>query len=370
MKIIEQVFLRTVKSKKNQLYLTVALLLSIGFYFTFSYTSPLTLFPNTEDFTLNAFDDRQEHGNSEVKAFSFSDSVLTFQYELKKGFSNPYAGFAFLPKKGSLQLDDFNQAEIRLLENSADNYFLFINTEDTNVTDKKHRLSARHSYLHVKLNSTSNPIVLDFEDLTTPNWWYEVIGQSPNSFGEIQLSKTKAIALTTAVTPKLDQVETLKIKSITFYKNNYSTLLLLTCFVGGLIMLLFFLEWLTIKKQDRPPIEIKYKATDTLEEILEGTEESFLEYIHSHYNDPELTLSKVADNSGVQERVISKLILDKFECNFKTYINKIRIEEAQRLLAQSKLNISEIAYEVGFNSPSSFNKVFKKLTGKTPSSSK
>ena len=54
----------------------------------------------------------------------------------------------------------------------------------------------------------------------------------------------------------------------------------------------------------------------------------------------------------------------------KTYINNIRIEEAQRLLANTKLNISEIAYTVGFNSPSTFNKVFKKTTGMTPSETK
>ena len=43
----------------------------------------------------------------------------------------------------------------------------------------------------------------------------------------------------------------------------------------------------------------------------------------------------------------------------KDYINKIRIEEAKRLLDQNKFQINEIAFKVGFGHISSFNRVFK-----------
>jgi AraC-like DNA-binding protein len=59
--------------------------------------------------------------------------------------------------------------------------------------------------------------------------------------------------------------------------------------------------------------------------------------------------------------------------NFKEYINKYRILHAKEMLSDPKfsaLSIAAIAYDCGFNSLSSFNSAFKKITGKTPSSFK
>jgi AraC-like DNA-binding protein len=51
-------------------------------------------------------------------------------------------------------------------------------------------------------------------------------------------------------------------------------------------------------------------------------------------------------------------------------VNRYRIEEAKRLLTNppdKKITVLEVLYEVGFNSKSSFNTLFKKYTGLTPS---
>ena len=55
--------------------------------------------------------------------------------------------------------------------------------------------------------------------------------------------------------------------------------------------------------------------------------------------------------------------------NFFDFINRYRIEEATRLLTNpedKKITILEVLYKVGFNSKSSFNTLFKKYTGITP----
>ena len=53
--------------------------------------------------------------------------------------------------------------------------------------------------------------------------------------------------------------------------------------------------------------------------------------------------------------------------NFVDYIARIRFEKACVLLQDPNLRISEIAFAVGFQSLSQFNRVFKKLTGESPS---
>jgi AraC-like DNA-binding protein len=365
MQFVKEAFYSSIRNTKNQIYVLLSLIVLAGFYFIFLREKPYYLTSNSGEVKIVAYNDTVDHGNSSIHQFTLNDSVISVQYKLKKGFSNPYIGLAFLPEKGSFDLSKYNRVEIDLLEHSADNYFLFFITKDPAVKDKNHRLAGRHSSLNIQSGKGANSIVLDLKNIETPNWWYEVIGQSPADFGDVTLDSVYSILLTSGVYPALEVPQHLTIKCISFYRNNSIALFFIFFLEGMFLTYLFYLEWLKIKKSKIKPIEIKYRAL----EIPEAKEDdvSFLNFIHSNYQDSDLTLTKVSKQSGVQERVISKHIADTYNCNFKTYINQIRIEEAQRLLANTQLSIGEIAYTVGFNSPSTFNKVFKKITGKSPS---
>ena len=52
--------------------------------------------------------------------------------------------------------------------------------------------------------------------------------------------------------------------------------------------------------------------------------------------------------------------------NFTDYLSRVRIEKAKNLLLNPNLRVSEIAFEVGFQSLTHFNRVFKKLLGQSP----
>jgi AraC-like DNA-binding protein len=53
--------------------------------------------------------------------------------------------------------------------------------------------------------------------------------------------------------------------------------------------------------------------------------------------------------------------------DFRNFINRFRVEEAQRLLkSDPEMSILTICFEVGFNSKSTFNTAFKKISGITP----
>jgi AraC-like DNA-binding protein len=51
---------------------------------------------------------------------------------------------------------------------------------------------------------------------------------------------------------------------------------------------------------------------------------------------------------------------------FTDYLGRIRVEKAKNLLLNPHLRVSEIAYTVGFQSLTHFNRVFRKLTGESP----
>jgi AraC-like DNA-binding protein len=80
----------------------------------------------------------------------------------------------------------------------------------------------------------------------------------------------------------------------------------------------------------------------------------------------ELSLSKVASAANISRNHLSERFKQVTGINFVEYVARTRFEKARELLADGDLRISEIAFEVGFQSLSQFNRVFKRLSGKSP----
>ena len=77
----------------------------------------------------------------------------------------------------------------------------------------------------------------------------------------------------------------------------------------------------------------------------------------------------LAEELGVSGKALSQIINQGFDQNFYDFINTFRCEEVKTILQgpDKKMTIIEAMFQAGFNSKSSFNKEFKKLTGQTPS---
>jgi AraC-like DNA-binding protein len=88
------------------------------------------------------------------------------------------------------------------------------------------------------------------------------------------------------------------------------------------------------------------------------------------YAHPDITLDKLAEAAGYPAKKVSLTIKQAYQLNFYEYVNSHRIKAAKKLLADKgpdAKTITDIYYEVGFNSKSVFNTFFKRLEGVTPS---
>jgi len=86
--------------------------------------------------------------------------------------------------------------------------------------------------------------------------------------------------------------------------------------------------------------------------------------------DPDLTLTSLAKQLQVPNKKLSTLLNQNMNISFYDFINAKRVEEVKLLMSSSegeKYTILAIAYDCGFKSKSSFNRVFKKITGESPS---
>lgn len=88
------------------------------------------------------------------------------------------------------------------------------------------------------------------------------------------------------------------------------------------------------------------------------------------YLEPRITIRELAQRLDIPANELSRVINEQLEQNFFDFINSYRVEEFKNLLADPAnrhLTLLSLAHEAGFNSKSSFNAIFKKSTGLTPS---
>jgi YesN/AraC family two-component response regulator len=89
------------------------------------------------------------------------------------------------------------------------------------------------------------------------------------------------------------------------------------------------------------------------------------EYIQEHQTE-NLRLGHVAKACNTSTFYFCKMFKKITGINFTDYLSRVRIEKSKNLLLNPNLRVSEIAFEVGFQSLTHFNRVFKKILGQSP----
>jgi AraC-like DNA-binding protein len=88
-------------------------------------------------------------------------------------------------------------------------------------------------------------------------------------------------------------------------------------------------------------------------------------YIQEHFCE-DLRLGEVAKACSTSTFYFCKIFKKAAGINFTDYLSRVRIEKAKNLLLNPNLRVSEIAFEVGFQSLTHFNRVFKRILGQSP----
>ncbi len=117
----------------------------------------------------------------------------------------------------------------------------------------------------------------------------------------------------------------------------------------------------------------KYSTSPLTKDEINSHWNDILSIIKSEklYLDKALSLNQLSEKAGLSRQYLSQIINQCTGGNFYDFINKYRVEEAKRLLTDpeylKKFTILSAAFDSGFNSKATFNSIFKKVTGKTPS---
>lgn len=89
------------------------------------------------------------------------------------------------------------------------------------------------------------------------------------------------------------------------------------------------------------------------------------DYIHANYM-YDISMQDAARAMNYSEAYFCKLFKQSFDQNFTSYLTQFRVEEAKKMLEQPTVNVKEIGKAVGYGDSNYFAKVFKRITGQSP----
>ena len=91
-----------------------------------------------------------------------------------------------------------------------------------------------------------------------------------------------------------------------------------------------------------------------------------IQYIHGHYGDSDISIRKIADEAFLSPAYLCSLFKKELTITVNQYIHLYRIHIAEKLLADHKLTLTEIADRLGYGNANYFSKIFKRFAKETP----
>ena len=95
--------------------------------------------------------------------------------------------------------------------------------------------------------------------------------------------------------------------------------------------------------------------------------ERVMNYMNEHLADPDLNVEKLTADVGISRAQLHRKLKEIAGVSAGEFIRNLRLEQAARLIEEGQINITQVAYSVGFNNQTHFSTVFKKHYGMSPS---
>ncbi|BCD98634.1 helix-turn-helix domain-containing protein [Marinagarivorans cellulosilyticus] len=326
----------------------------------------------------SAHSDSQTNGESTVVLHE-KEERLSYSFMLSPAAPAPYAGVSLAlgslePFKPSIDLSMYSTLTFNAACDTASTLTVTVNTLDSSITVPDDPLSYRPAVAHFSCKAGGSNADIDLRRLEVPSWWlraqqidlanrqYFLAKASHMNFG---ISSQTPMHQTTQVI-----IERLRLQGRA-WAWVFSLIAVLVVIWAGFIFwwLKFYtqsmIEMLSEKSKNDEQLYVKRELK--LESQGDKNKNAVLAYMSEQYTNPELNVELAVSALGINRSKMNAILKEVVGLTFSAYLNKLRLIEAARLLAESEsINVAEIAYSVGYNNVSYFNKLFKDEYSCTP----
>ena len=256
----------------------------------------------------------------------------------------------------------------------ANTLMLSVPTFDSRVSRRDNIVSYRTPSAYFSCNESGAHVELDLTRMETPQWWFDMF-KLDLSRQAYKLDQVPRIEIGTTFQSPRNTLSRVEIEVLELHGRDRRYLIF-----GGVLLALAwsgFGLWFFRKHSQALISDVKNKLQKdlpfvayqqlSLEPHRDKEKTAILRLIATHYAKPDLDLDGVVSETGVNRNKINDILKSELGFTFSGYLNKLRLTEAARLLAEKdSATVAEIAYSVGYSNVSYFNKLFKEEYGCTP----
>ncbi len=304
---------------------------------------------------------------------------LSFEFMLRHKTEYPAASasLVFLDKQGKQALIDLSRYDHLSFSAKcapANTLTFFVLTFEDKISVANDQLTYRGPSTFFSCNENWSRNDIDLTRLETPQWWFSMF-KLQLSEQEYKLNKVPRIAFASSFQSPYDVASKVQLEEIVLTGRDWIYMYLL----GGILLVVwggygfwFFRQHTQAVigdlrdkiQRDRPLVAYQQL---TVEPHRDKDKSAILHFMATNYSNAELSLEGMAVSIAVSRTKINDILKAELGFTFTGYLNKLRLTEAARLLAEKEdANIAEIAYSVGYKNVSYFNKLFKEEYGCTP----
>lgn len=322
--------------------------------------------------------DANKGGASEIKIHDEQFS-LSYDFTVVKQAQYPYAEIAleFVDASGAPTLIDltaYDSISFNARCSLTNTMVLSVFTVEEGLSVSDDLVSYRAPGAFFSCTEVWSRIDLDLSRLETPQWWFD-LHQLDLSRQQYRLNKVLRIAIGSSFQAPTDRMVSVLINNLTLCGRDWRYLYFFAVFL--VLAWGAFAAWLfkqytrsliasLAQKQERDRPLLAYQQL-SIAPLRDREKTAILQYMASEYANPELDLDTMVAAINVTRAKINDILKSELGYTFISYLNKLRLTEAARLLADKpEANVGEIAYSVGYKNTSYFNKLFKEEYGCTP----
>jgi AraC-like DNA-binding protein len=364
------------------LILLVAANALMVFFFTYQSYRSLSLLPGAGGgvrLEAASSTDIGMGGTSTVRIHDDQPNKLRFDMKLTKAVAYPsaFAGLTLIDANGQQVLADWSKyTTITFLAKcTPSNSMVFsLSSFDEKITKKGDFRTYRAPTTYFSCNKKGVPVSLDLNRLALPDWWLNAMKLDLASQG-YTLDKVAKISFGANLNSPLDVDSQVEISELVLHGRDYHYFawLALALLASWAVFAVWFFRAHTraliasVAARLRKDVPLVAYRQLTLEPYKDKEKATILRFIAINYTDTELDLESVVTGTGANRTKVNEVLKSELGMTFTAYLNKLRLTEAARLLAEkSGAAVAEIAYSVGYANVSYFNKLFKEEYGCTP----
>lgn len=111
-------------------------------------------------------------------------------------------------------------------------------------------------------------------------------------------------------------------------------------------------------RRTRENVEVKGNNDALMDRIMKT--------INANLSDPDFNVERLTADVGISRAQLHRKMKEITGISTGEFIRNLRLEQAARLIQEGKINVTQVAYSVGFNNQTHFSTVFKRHYGMTP----